>query len=59
MVWNMLRNNAKHVLAANFFEFGSFTVQCILKVLAATLLGMLNEILPKLNLLFFDFIYYI
>ena len=44
----MLRNNAKHT-----------AVQCILKVLAATLLGMLNEILPKLNLLFFDFIYYI
>ena len=54
----MLRNNAKHVLAAKFFEFGSFVVQCILRVLAATLLGMLNEIFSKLNLLFFDFIYY-
>ena len=59
MVWNMLRNNAKQVLAAIFFfEFGSFVVQCILRLLAAILLGILSEILPKLNLLFFDFIYY-
>ena len=54
----MLRNNAKHVLAAIFFEFRYFVVQCILRVLAAIWLGMLNEILPKLNLFFFDFIYY-